>query len=388
MTRPRKILVVDDEPDLEHLLQRRMSRDLRDGRYEFCFSRNGSEALDRLQIDRSIELVLADINMPGMTGLTLLEQIPEVAPNIRAVIVSAYDDMANIRTAMNRGAYDFVTKPINFNDLRTTIDKTLNHVELLRSSLEARDQLVALHHELDIARDMQQSILPRNFPETPGYQFFGHMEPARQVGGDFFDVVNIRDGNIGLTVADVSGKGVPAAMFMMSSHTFMKSSVIRGSGPAEVLGAVNALLAEGNESVMFVTLFHAVLDPDSGKLQYANGGHNPPIIVRPDGSCTVLPTTGGMALGVVPGLSYRQESATLEPGDIAILYSDGVTEATNAENEEFGMNRLQAAIAHRQPRSAREVTQTIFEAVHAFAGNTPQFDDITCLVVVREFQAR
>ena len=382
--RPRKILVVDDEPDLERLMRQRMRREVRAGQYEFSFARDGFEALERLHEDREIEMVLSDINMPGMDGLTLLDQIPKVDPNIRAVIVSAYGDMQNIRTAMNRGAFDFVTKPIDFNDLKVTIDKTLSHLALLRDALETRDRLVALQNELDVASRMQQSILPTVFPKTPGYQVFGNMEPAREVGGDFFDVINLEGGRIGLTIADVSGKGVPAALFMMSSRTLMKGSTIGVSEPGNVLEEVNNLLEADNEAAMFVTLFYAVLDPETGTLLYANGGHNPPLVVHPGGASTVLPMTGGMALGVMSGLSYRQDAATLQPGDIAILYTDGVTEAMNARDEEFGLDRLQAVFAERQPDNAQEVSLAVFEAVHEFAGATPQSDDITCLIVVRE----
>ncbi len=383
-TRARKILLVDDEPDFALLVRQRMRREMRKGIYDFTFAQDGHEALERLQEDREIEMVLSDINMPGMDGLTLLDQIPKVDPNLRAVIVSAYDDMDNIRSAMNRGAFDFLVKPIDFDDFRVTIKRTLNHLELLRDALRTRDRLVALQRELDVASRMQQSILPTDFPETPGYQVFGNMEPAREIGGDFFDVVDFGGGRIGLTIADVSGKGVPAALFMMSSRTLMKGSASVISDPGDVLTEVNTLLEADNRAQMFVTLFHAVLDLQTGTLRYANGGHNPPLIVHPGGSSTLLPDTGGIVLGVMPGLSYRQEVATLEPGDIAVLYTDGVTEATNIAYEEFGVERLQAVFAERQPKSARAVSEAIFEAVHAFSGNMPQSDDITCVIVVRE----
>lgn len=383
-TKARKILLVDDEPDFALLVRQRMRREMRKGIYDFTFAQDGHEALERLQEDREIEMVLSDINMPGMDGLTLLDQIPKVDPNLRAVIVSAYDDMDNIRSAMNRGAFDFLVKPIDFDDFRVTIKRTLNHLELLRDALRTRDRLVALQRELDVASRMQQSILPTDFPETPGYQVFGNMEPARDIGGDFFDVADLGGGRIGLTIADVSGKGVPAALFMMSSRTLMKGSASVISGPGDVLTEVNTLLEADNRAQMFVTLFYAVLDLQTGTLRYANGGHNPPLIVHPGGSSTLLPDTGGIVLGVMPGLSYRQEVATLQPGDIAVLYTDGVTEAMNMAHEEFGVERLQAVFAERQPKSAHAVSEAIFEAVHAFSGNMPQSDDITCVIVVRE----
>ena len=177
-----KILVVDDEPDLEPLMLQQMRRDIRAGRYEFVFAQNGVDALEKLNQDDGIDMVLSDINMPQMDGLTLLEEIPKVDPNIRSVIISAYGDMKNIRTAMNRGAFDFVTKPIDFEDLRVTIDRTLRNMAEWREALEARDQLVALQNELDVARGMQQSILPTRFPQDPGYTVYGKMQAARNVG--------------------------------------------------------------------------------------------------------------------------------------------------------------------------------------------------------------
>ena len=143
MRKPCKILVVDDEPDLEELVKQRLRREIRSGRYEFIFTRNGVEALECLNGDDEIDIVLTDINMPEMDGLTLLEQIPSVNPNLRCVIVSAYGDMKNIRTAMNRGAFDFLTKPIDFEDLRITIDRTLKHLAMLREALAARDKMMA-----------------------------------------------------------------------------------------------------------------------------------------------------------------------------------------------------------------------------------------------------
>ena len=174
-----KILVVDDEPDLEHLVRQRMRREIRSGQYSFMFAQNGVEALEVLSEEQDVDMVLSDINMPRMDGLTLLEQIPKVDPNIRSVIVSAYGDMKNIRTAMNRGAFDFITKPIDFEDMKVTIQRTLRHLELWREALESRDKLVALQNELSVANKMQQSILPTSFPTGQGFEIFGGMEPAR-----------------------------------------------------------------------------------------------------------------------------------------------------------------------------------------------------------------
>ncbi len=383
MEPPYKILVVDDEPDLEPLMLQRMRRDIRRGQYEFVFAHDGNEALARLNEHEDVDMVLSDINMPGMDGLTLLEQIPQVDPEIRAVMVSAYGDMKNIRTAMNRGAFDFVTKPIDFEDLRVTIERTLRHMMEWREALATRDKLVALQNELDVAHKMQQSVLPTEFPTSDAYEIAANMQPARDVGGDFYDVIRLENDRVGLAVADVSDKGVPAALFMMSSLTILKGSAIGIGDPGAVLTEVNGLLNEDNETAMFVTLLYAVFNPANGLLKYANGGHNPPIIVHPDGNSDILPSTGGIALGVAPGFEYTESAVTLDPGDTIILYTDGVTEAMNAEEEEFGLDRLRNLFTNSPPKSPKETNAAIFDAVSAFAGDTPQSDDITCLAFRR-----
>ena len=375
--------MVDDEPDLEPLMLQRMRHDIRAGRYEFVFARNGVEALEQLERDDGIDMVLSDINMPQMDGLTLLEQIPEVDPNLRSVIISAYGDMKNIRAAMNRGAFDFVTKPLDFEDLQVTIERTLRNAANWREALSSRDKLVALQNELDVASKMQQSILPSHFPEGDDYQVFGNMEPARNVGGDFFDVVRLENGRVGLAIADVSDKGVPAALFMMSSRTLLKGAAIGRSAPSEVLREVNDLLHQDNEAEMFVTLFYATYDSESGAFTYANGGHNSPLIVRADGSSALLPLTDGIALGLRPGILYLQETITLLPGDTVVLYTDGVIEAINGQGEQFGIERLREVFVAARPKDSQGVVTEILNAVNVFAGDTPQFDDITCLTLRR-----
>ena len=282
---------------------------------------------------------------------------------------------------MNRGAFDFVTKPIDFEDLQVTIDRTLRHMIEWREALDSRDKLIALQNELDVASKMQQSILPTRFPKTPTYEIFGSMEPARNVGGDFFDLIPLEDGRIGLAIADVSGKGVPAALFMMSSRTLLRGAAIGSPDPGKVLGEVNNLLYENNETAMFVTVFYAVFDPASREFLYANGGHNSPLIVNADGNATLLPLTGGVVLGMLPDLQYEHNTVTLAPGDTVVLYTDGVTEAMNAQEEEFGGERLHEVFVSAPPGDAQEANRAVFQAVKAFVGDTPQFDDITCLAL-------
>ncbi len=381
---PYKILVVDDEPDLQPLVEQRMRRYVRTGQYQFVFAQNGVEALQCLREDDEIVIVLSDINMPKMDGLALLDQIPKVNPNIRSVIISAYGDMKNIRTAMNRGAFDFVTKPVDFDDLKLTIDRTLQQLLEWRDALGARDRLVALQNELDVASQMQQSILPKSFPQGSDFEVYASMKPARAVGGDFFDFMRLEGGVLGLAVADVSDKGVPAALFMMSSRTLLKGAAIGLGSPSEVLAEVNNLLCEDNETAMFVTLIYGVYDPSNRKLTFANGGHNTPVLIDADGNATRLPLTGGVALGLVPDLEYQQMTITLSPGDHIIFYTDGVTEAMNESEEEYGMDRLENLFSKSRPSEARAVNDAIFDSVMDFAGDAAQSDDITCMTLRAE----
>ena len=381
------ILVVDDEPDLEPLIKQRMRPHIRSGKYRFLFAGDGNEAVNVLSEDDSVDMVVTDINMPGMDGLTLLGRVAAINPDIKSIVVSAYGDMGNIRTAMNRGAFDFVTKPLDFKDFEVTIERTQAHIAQWKEALQSRDRLIALQNQLDLAHNMQQAILPVDFPSGRDFDVHGSMVPAQNVGGDFFDVVNLEHGRIGLAVADVSDKGIPAALFMMSSRTLLKGAAIGERDPDKVLTEVNSILHEDNRNIMFVTILYVVYDPETGSMTYANGGHCAPLIVHADGSCTELPGTDGVVLGLASGLEYTQKSATLKPGETLVMYSDGVSEARDFHGEEFGVDRLKGLFEGAAPNSAQEANATVLKAATAFAGGQAQSDDITCLALHRRLTA-
>ena len=376
-----KILVVDDEVDLEQLMLQQMRREIRRGHYSFEFAHNGAEALERLREEPDFDIVLSDINMPVMDGLTMLEQIPDVNPNIRAVMVSAYGDMENIRTAMNRGAFDFVTKPIDFGDLKVTVERTVENLMLWREALASRDKLVAVQHELGVAQSMQQNILPQTFPTTENFDVYAHMVAARSVGGDFYDVYDLGNGRLGVVIADVSDKGVPAAMFMMASRTLLKACAFCSVSPSQVLGQVNQMLSENNDAMTFVTLLYGIYDPETKSFTYSNAGHNFPIVVRPGPTVELLESTGGIALGIEGEFPFQEETTTLEPGSMIVLYTDGVPEAEREDGEMFEMERFGQIFKDNSYENAQQATEAVFDAVHDFVGDSPQSDDITCLVL-------
>ncbi len=374
-----KILVVDDEPDLELLLRQKFRRQIRKGNLTLIFAQNGVEALKQLEGHDDVDMVLSDINMPQMDGLTLLNQLNELDRDLRAVIVTAYGDMKNIRTAMNRGAFDFITKPIDFQDLEATIAKTLAHLEVMREALRSRDELVAIRRELGVAARMQESILPTDFPSDPRYEIHAAMTPALEVGGDFYDFFGLEDGRMGIVMADVSGKGVPAALFMMVSRTVMKGTAIGEPDPAKALAEVNQLLVESNEEAMFVTLFYASFDPSSGRLMFANGGHNLPYVVRESGEVQQVDCDSGVVLAVLPGFDFPGGCLDLEPGDAIFFYTDGITEAMNEVGEEFGDDALASVLAEVAGSDAASFSDRVVAAVREHAGEADQSDDITCL---------
>lgn len=380
-----KILVVDDEVDLEPLIRQKFRRQIREGKYDFIFALNGLEALSRIIEYPEIGIVLSDINMPEMDGLTLLTRLKELQnPGLKTVIVSAYGDMDNIRTAMNRGAFDFVTKPVNFDDLEITINKTMDEINMIRRSMAEHDQLISIRQDLSTAREIQQSILPKVFPAFPAireFDIFGSMVAAKEVGGDFFDFFLIDPNRLGFVIGDVSGKGVPAAIFMAISRTLIRAIGVKGVSASECLSLANALLCKDNISSMFVTVFYGILDIRTGEVEYVNAGHNPPYIVS-SSETKAVDMTGGMVLGVFEELAYPSKRFSLNPGDRIFLYTDGVTEANDSGLNLFGEERLERFLTSNTSLPIQELVKEAFTEVNNFASGVPQFDDVTVLTLV------
>jgi len=377
---PPKILIVDDEPDLEVLIRQRFRRQAREGNYDFTFARNGEEALRVIAGGPGIELVLSDINMPVMDGLTLLSHLRDLRPRLGAVIVSAYGDMRNIRTAMNLGALDFLTKPIDFQDFEVTVDKTLRQVNELRQADADRDHLVAVERDLKTAGEIQQSFLPLSLEPSGACDLHALMLPARAVGGDFYDYFWLDAERLGLVIGDVSGKGVPAALFMAVTRTLLRATARTESDPGACLGRVSRQLLQDSTSSLFVSLSYGILDTSSGWLRYTVGGHPWPYLLRAGGE--VQPLEGrGILVGVMKDAVYETWEQRLSPGDFLFLYTDGVTEARNATGEFFSSDRLESALRRADRSSPETLVREVIDEVKRFAGQVPQSDDITALAV-------
>ena len=260
--------------------------------------------------------------------------------------------------------------------------ETISHA--FRESL----QLVGIRQELDIAAKMQFSILPQHWPVHERFSLWGMMRSAKEIGGDFYDYFQLEGGKIGIVVADVSGKGVPAALFGMVSKTLIHVTATRvNDDPGKAIEEANDILCEDNDACNFVTTFYAVFDPADGSFTYVNGGHPPPLLMHSDGRTEFLPMTGGRALGVIDGMPFAHASVNLLPGDYVLMYTDGVTEAFNSGNEEFTQDRLPPLFTNNYPESVHAAVKKVVEAVDLHADGAPQSDDITC-VALRYHQAK
>lgn len=384
---PIKILSVDDEVDLEVLLTQYFRRKIRKGEYEFYFAHNGIEGLKQLLQHPDIDIILSDINMPEMDGLTMLAKVNEMRnPALKVIMVSAYGDMENIRTAMNNGAFDFATKPIDLDDLQKSIDNAVEQIKFIRESQREHEQLKDIQSDLRIASEIQHAILPTNKDVLPKelYDMATLMDPAKDVGGDFYDYFKTDEDRLGFVMADVSGKGVPAALFMAVSRTLLKATGIRDLVSKDCMTSVNDLVCGESVDGMFVTVFYGRLNILTGEIDYTNAGHNPPYVVHASGKVEMVPPQGNMVLGAVENFQYRNDKITLEKGDMLFTFTDGVTEAMNAAGEQFGEERLEKLLAKCGGKTSQETIDTVRAAVAEWAGETEQSDDVTMLVIKRK----
>jgi sigma-B regulation protein RsbU (phosphoserine phosphatase) len=379
-----RVLIVDDEPDIETLIRQRFKRRNGNFGFEFAFARNGAEALRQVEADPDLDLVITDINMPVMDGLELISRLGHLDGRVvKSVILSAYGDMGNIRTAMNRGAFDFLTKPIDFTDFETTLRRTRDALEIERLGVETRQRLSALEQEIEIAAQIQVSMLPREFPTGELFDIYAQIAPARRVGGDFFDFFPINSDSVGFLIGDVSGKGVPAALFMAVSRTILRATALQGLDPAECLAYVNNVLGTQREGAVFVTVFYAILHTDTGDVEFCIGGHNPPYRIASTGEIVPVDEPGGIVIGLLPPeeVSYETGRFHLKAGDSLFLFTDGVTEAMNADGGFFGERRLRHALAECAGCSSKEIAQRVLAEVAQFTEGAVQSDDITAMAV-------
>ena len=260
--------------------------------------------------------------------------------------------------------------------LTTELDEYMAQIKTITSENER------IGTELSLATKIQAAMLPHTFPpfpDRPEFDLYASMDPAKEVGGDFYDFFLVDDDHLGLVMADVSGKGVPGALFMMASKIILQSVAMLGRSPAEILTKTNEAICSSNEAQMFVTVWLGILEISTGKLTAANAGHEYPVLKRADGSFELFKDKHGLVIGAMDGVKYKQYEIQLEPGSKLFLYTDGVPEATNADNKLFGLERMLAALNGNQAAAPEQVLNNVRRAVDEFVQEAEQFDDLTML---------
>jgi serine phosphatase RsbU (regulator of sigma subunit) len=386
-----KILVVDDKDANVRLIEGM----LRVAGYTSVHSTTDPTQVCSLHRENRYSLILLDLQMPGMDGFQVMEGLKEIEAGgyLPVLVITAQPD--HKLRALEAGAKDFVSKPFDMAELRARvhniIEVRLLHAELTNSIRELEDsrevirlktlaERKKLEQELALAQETQESLLPRSLPQLPNFHLHAFNNPTRYVGGDFYDFLEMSSGELMGVLADVSGKGMAAALLSSMVLGALGTEFRSGTDPQEVLNRVNRLLCEKSLPYQFVTLFLFLLTP-SGEGQFISAGHNTAYLFRHTTGRIESLIPDSYFLGMFDFASYQSRAFRLDQGDILVVYSDGLTDAENPHGEMFGEKRLLEIIQQEAPSGSHAVEQRFLKTIEQFTEGTPQTDDITFLIV-------
>ena len=382
-----RILVVDDNDDNRYTLT--LYLDL-EGYTNVETANDGAEAIARLDAS-SFDLVLLDVMMPKVDGYQVLTWVKDQVRlrDLPVIMISALNEMNSVVRCIELGAVDYLLKPFNPVLLKARLGATLEK-KRLRDEINAH--LARLEEELGAARRLQMAMVPQFFP-APSAAFpidlYASMEPAREVGGDLYDFFETEDGKLCFLIGDVSGKGMPAALFMARTKSLIRitTELMRlpngaSARPAEIIGRVNRELCQDNEDMMFVTLFFGMLAPASGSLEYCNAGHNQPYRLK-GATLDEIDGAKGLILGVSADAPYTTGELSLATEETIYLFTDGVTEAADLQDRLFSEQRLEIVLRAASGRASSEIVKAVADAVRNFVGMALPSDDITMLALRR-----
>lgn len=381
------ILIVDDAPANLHLL----SQMLAERGYCVRAATSGERALASVEAAPP-DLILLDVRMPDMSGYDVCRQLQadRRTRHIPVIFISALDELSDKVQAFAVGGLDYVTKPFQGEEVLARVE---THMALRRlqnqlrdANRSLRDANLKMERELALAGKVQASFLPSELALPSSWQAAAALKPARQTSGDFYDLIPLPGGRLGLVIADVVDKGVGAALFMALSWSLIRTyAVARPFRPESVLAEVNRRILTETGAGQFVTVFYGVLDPATGFLTYCNAGHPPPLLFDSLNPAAARPLERtGMALGVLEAETWARRTVELRLGDVLVLYSDGIVDAANTQSTPFGEERLQASVQANLQRPAREIQQALLDEISAFTDGADQTDDVTLMIVVRE----
>ena len=379
---PPRALIADDQPDVLTALRLL----LRTAGYQTEAVTSPAEALEAIK-HSNFDLVLMDLNYArdttsGQEGLDLITNIQTLDSALPIVVLTAWASVDLAVEAMHRGGHDFVQKPWDNSRLLKSLNTQIEIGRLKRQQrrldAESRTESDKLHQELEESQEIQAALMPKALPQIEGFDVAVAWRPARAVGGDYFDVLKFSDRHSAFCIADVAGKGMPAALLVSNVQAVLKSYASDLVSPDEVCFRVNNIMCDNIGARRFITSFYALLDTQTKQLSYTNAGHCPPMLIR-DGNCHRL-KEGGPVLGVFPDHRYLEAEIDLQSGDCLVLFTDGVTEARDVSGKEFGEERLQELLTIGQKLRAAELRDRIMAAVNEFSEGEV-YDDATLMVV-------
>lgn len=370
-----RILIIDDEPDIRQTL----AYVLQDEGYETDSASTGLEGLSYISA-KQFDIVITDLMLPDLDGMTIINKAREIQPDIIIVMITAFGSEEKAVEAIRAGADDYIPKPIDGDELLVKLSKAIEMRRL-------RDENILFHRrlekEIEIARKIQQTLLPQQIPDIDGFEVAIFNQPAKYVGGDYHDIMKLSSGNIIITIGDVSGKGMPAALLMANVQASIRRCSEDHYSPREILQRVNSALCpicQIIEEHRFVTLFYANLNPKNGEMVFSNAGHNYPVLFKQDGSIQILSNGCGIPCGILDDFHYDEATIKLSSGDIILFYTDGVIESMNADEIMFGEERLIDLIMKNLKASPDKLVSKICKELERFMENSTQYDDMTLMV--------
>ncbi|MFT7245387.1 MAG: sigma-B regulation protein RsbU (phosphoserine phosphatase) [Candidatus Azotimanducaceae bacterium] len=378
------ILAVDDTPENLDVV-----KGILVGEYTVKVAVHGKVAL-KIAESQSPDLILLDIMMPEIDGYEVCRQLKAnpATRDIPVIFLTAKGETADEAEGFNLGAADYILKPVNPPLLKARVKTHLalkqNMNELQAAYAVINEQKQRMQQELNVGRDIQMSMVPDTFPAFPDrdeFDIHALLLPAREIGGDFYDYFFVDRNKLCICVGDVSGKGVPAALFMAVAKTMIKSTAVEDHSPASIITRVNDEISVDNPSSMFITLFLGMLDVITGEFRYTNAGHPYPYIKRSDGRIDTLLKLHGPVVGAVDGLAYGEESIYLEKNDQLLIFTDGITEAMDPIDQLYGEPRVVELFESVTTADPKSLVAATLASVEAFAGTAEQADDITILAV-------
>jgi sigma-B regulation protein RsbU (phosphoserine phosphatase) len=372
-----KVLIVDDTEENIDLLLEILGED-----FDISVAMDGEQALEIVEEDLP-DLVLLDIMMPGMDGYEVCQRIKanEKTCDIPIIFLTAMVEVDDETKGLEMGAVDYITKPIS---PPIVLARVKTQLQIKKAYEIIESQKKRMEKELDSGRNIQMSMVPQTFPPFPDrheVSIHAKLKPAREVGGDFYDFFFIDENHLCVCMGDVSGKGVPAALFMAVARTLIRAHAYDSLSTASVITRVNDELNIENRQAMFVTLFIGILDLEKGEFTFTNAGHNPSLLVKTRQAPERLKTVHGIPLGIFPEIAYDQETINLDQGDLIFMYTDGVTDTHNEKKEFFGDLRLDESLSLSKKEPVEVIVENVIADIKRFQGNAEQFDDITVMAL-------